>query len=198
MSDIETLATRGVENITSPHTDIVDGPSKYEATMTLQYTEIYEHPSSALGGSAGDGYLSLHSVTGTFTVPAGVTRVRVAMCSGGKSSSSNGVRGAWESSYFGNIDSDKNATNWCSGCDASFTFKNYNASDVPVVTDKYGGRSKSGNGRFGARYRSRDGLAGYYSGYVNVTPGQKIKWRAGRGGNKAGVGFILIAYGEGV
>jgi hypothetical protein len=33
MSDIETLATRGVENITSPHTTIVTGPEKYEAAM---------------------------------------------------------------------------------------------------------------------------------------------------------------------
>lgn len=33
MSDIETLATGDVENITSPHTTIVTGPERYEAAM---------------------------------------------------------------------------------------------------------------------------------------------------------------------
>lgn len=165
------------------------------ATGKPPYTEILEHPSSANGGGAGDGINSLYSRTGTFVVPEGVTRVRVAMCSGGKSSSSNGVGNSWQSSYFGSIDSNANATNWCRGCDASFTFKNYNTSDPGFVTDQYGGSSKSGNGRWGAPYRSGDGTSGYYAGYVDVKPGQSIAWRAGRGGNKAGVGFVLIAYG---
>lgn len=159
------------------------------------YTEVLHHPSSANGGGAGDGYNSLYNYTGTFIVPKGVSRVRIALCSGGKSSSSNGVGNSWYSSYFGSIDSDANATNWCRGCDASFVFKNYNTSDVSMVTDKYGGQSKSGDGRWGAPCKSSNGTSGYYTGYVNVTPGQSIAWRAGRGGNKAGVGFVLIAYG---
>lgn len=176
---------------------VIKGGTTYAilATGKPPYTEILEHPSSANGGGAGDGINSLYSRTGTFVVPEGVTRVRVAMCSGGKSSSSNGVGNSWQSSYFGSIDSSANATNWCRGCNASFTFKDYNTNNPGFVTDQYGGSSKSGNGRWGAPYRSGDGTSGYYTGYVDVKPGQSIAWRAGRGGNKAGVGFILIAYG---
>ena len=177
---------------------VIKGGTTYAilATGKPPYTEILEHPSSANGGSAGDGNHSLYSRTGTFVVPEGVTRVRVAMCSGAKSSSSNGVKNSWQSSYFGSIDSDANATNWCRGCDASFTFKDYDhALGEGASLDQYGGYSNHGNGRWGMPYRYSDGQTGYYSGYISVTPGQSIEWRAGRAGNKGGQGFILIAYG---
>ena len=164
-------------------------------TLTQPYTELLIHPSTAYGGSAGDGAHSLHNRIGTFTVPEGVTRLRIALCSGGRSSSTNGVRGDWYSSFFGEFDSEKNAMNHCRGCEASFVFKDYNTSDAPFIKDIYGGTSRSGPGGFGCPYRYRDGKAGYYTTYMDVTPGQEIPYRAGRGGNKAGPGFILIAYG---
>lgn len=121
---------------------------------------------------------------GSFTVPSGVYRLGVALCDGGRSSSSNGVRNDWHSSYFGNLDSTKNATNRCRGCDASMTFKDYNrASD--------GGRFGY-NGYYGAPYRYRDGMANYFSGYIDVTPGQVFNYRVGRAGNKACCGFVFV------
>ena len=67
MSDIETLATRGVENITSPHVWVVDGPAKFEAIIIPPYTE----KSWTTAG------------TYSFVVPASVTKIKVAGCGGG-------------------------------------------------------------------------------------------------------------------
>lgn len=136
---------------------------------------------------ASDSGHSRHDKTGTFTVPVGVYRIRVAMCDGGRSSSSNGVHNDWHSSYFGPLDSYRDRTNMCKGCNRSFTFVNHNKARD--------GNGELADGNCGAPYRYRDGSAGYYSGYLDVTPGQVISWRAGRAGNKAGVGFLLFGYG---
>lgn len=239
MSDIETLATGDVENITSPHEDIVDGSARYNASMSPLYTE------------------KSWTAAGTYEweVPENVNKVKVAVCGGGSGAVVLTLRGgtlssdAGGTSSFGNLISAQGAGavnaaartslsgyQWSTGSwgggyvrwDSPYARRGTAIAGDHVTaqngatgwalgfnsaTGSYGAGGYAYTGNPDYNNIAASGSAGMYAtGTFNVTPGQKIKVVVGAGGigrkyapdtsggnyNTGGVGFVLIAYGEGV
>lgn len=132
--------------------------------------------------------------TYTFVVPAGVSRVRVAVCGGGAGKGGWGAGGnGGDSSAFG-----VTATGGEGG-----TVFTYGVGGTPNGYDSKGNKltdgfalsfvKSSGGYGGGANY---GGSGGYDSQYANVTAGQSYNIVVGKSGGTNGVaGFVLIAYG---
>lgn len=132
--------------------------------------------------------------TYTFVVPAGVSRVRVAVCGGGAGKGGWGAGGnGGDSSAFG-----VTATGGEGG-----TVFTYGVGGTPNGYDSKGNKltdgfalsfvKSSGGYGGGANY---GGSGGYDSQYANVTAGQSYSIVVGKSGGTNGVaGFVLIAYG---
>ena len=151
-----------------------------------EYTEEFYAPSKTGHETA--------TITGTFTVPEGVTRIRVAVVGGGGGSSSNGTK-IGEDSFFGSVRA-TGGTNSSAGSPNGYYTNKVGFTRSFTMTRKslsteFG--DKNTLKEFGWPYSAYTG--GYNSTYITVTPGQVINWQAGRGAHKAGVGYVLIAYG---
>lgn len=165
------------------------------------------------------GQASNSNFSQTFTVPAGVTRVRIAMCSPGYKTKIESRDDRENEHYVQSYDINKETTTIKSsdnkininvktvqgskqfqyGCKASFKLE-----------ERSSGASR--NGFYGCpwvdfikKHPSGQKLTPpnnyYYSGYINVTPGQKITCTVGGkcGYNDSSFcGFILYAYGVGI
>lgn len=181
-------------------------------TGTPSYTQrLMTVPSGQASGS---------NVSETFTVPAGVTRVRIAMCAAGYKRSSytyddgehdqiaykyiNGETTTIKSSD-GKINIDVKTVGgrqtFQYGCKASFSLEK--RSSGATLSNFYGCPlydSVKGEGRGKNAYVYPPNNY-YYTGYINVTPGQQITCTVGgRCGqsNSSFCGFILYAYGVGI
>ena len=150
------------------------------------YTEEFYAPSKTGHETA--------TITGTFTVPEGVTRIRVAVVGGGGGSSSNGTN-IGEDSFFGSVRATGGTNSSAGSPNGYYTNKvgftrSFTMTRQSLSTE-FG--DKNTLKEFGWPYSAYTG--GYNSTYITVTPGQVINWQAGRGAHKAGVGYVLIAYG---
>ncbi len=139
----------------------------------------------------------LDSITtrGTFIVPEGVTRIRVACVGGGggDSSHNSGVDDG-EDSFFGSVRAtggtshsvgSPNGLSYMGRRDGYGFAKSFTMTIVP-----------SGYGSAYDNYSPyTSGSGGYISTYLDVTPGEQIAWQAGRGSHKGQGGYVLIAYG---
>ena len=139
----------------------------------------------------------LDSITtrGTFTVPAGVTRIRVACVGGGggDSSHNSGVDNG-EDSFFGSVRA-TGGTASSVGSPNGLSYKGRRdgygfakSFTMTVIPSGYGSA-------YDNYYPHTSGSGGYISTYLNVTPGEQIAWQAGRGSHKGQGGYVLIAYG---
>lgn len=173
-------------------------------TGTPPYTESFLSVPSASAGSK--------NVTGTFTVPAGVTRLRVALCPACIRKDwhwdTDGEHDTMVDDYykgtdttFGSISAQKNGNNqFTFGCKKSFTFEQRASGtgtktgfySIPSFTTRYND----------SRWSHKDEYNKYYTGYMNVEPNQKIKYSiggvSGQKNTPTSCGFILIAYGTGI
>lgn len=159
------------------------------------------------------------NVVKVLTVPAGVTRVRIAMCAGGykvtrqESKNSDGDP-IWVYAYDKNnetttikssdkkvnIDVEKVKGNkaFQYGCKASFKFEQRDRGEDREKFYGCPGRDFAANLEGGSSVAPNNY---YYSGYIDVTPGQEITCTVG---GKCGkddssfCGFILYAYGIGI
>lgn len=132
---------------------------------------------------------------GTFTVPEGVTKIRVACVGGGggDSSHNSGVDNG-EDSFFGSV---------IATGGTAYSVGTPNGLSYQGRRDGYGFEKSftmtiipSGYGSAYDNYSPHtSGSGGYISTYLDVTPGEKISWQAGRGSHKGKGGFVLIAYG---
>lgn len=130
----------------------------------------------------------------SFAVPAGVTRLRVAVCGGG------GGKGGWllggnggDSSAFGlTATGGRGGWRWGEGSGGEpngITFSGNSITDgFDISFDKLSGLYGKG-GQY-------SGSGGYASQYVDVTAGQTYTITVGAaGGSNGSAGFVLIAYG---
>lgn len=132
--------------------------------------------------------------TYTFVVPAGVSRVRVAVCGGGAGKGGWGAGGnGGDSSAFGvTATGGEGGTVWTYG--AGGTPNGYD-SKGNKLTDGFALSFVKSYGSYGggANY---GGSGGYDSQYANVTAGQSYSIVVGKSGGTNGMaGFVLIAYG---
>lgn len=152
------------------------------------------------------------NTTGTFTVPAGVTRLRIALCPScvthGTHWDDDGEHDVLVDDYykgtdttFGSISAQKNGSGqFTFGCKKSFTYE-ARSSGSATKTDYYS--IPSFTTRYNNdRYSHKDEYNKYYTGYMNVQPNQKISYSiggaSGQSNNPSSCGFILIAYGVGI
>ncbi len=181
-------------------------------TGTPSYTQrLITVPSGQASGS---------NVSETFTVPAGITRVRIALCAAGYKRSSytyddgehdqiaykyiNGETTTIKSSD-GKINIDVKTIGgrqtFQYGCKASFSLEK--RSSGATLSKFYGcplHDSVKGEGRGDNSYVYPPNNY-YYTGYINVTTGQKITCTVGGKcgqSNSSFCGFILYAYGVGI
>lgn len=152
--------------------------TQHTAVVSVPYTEKY-------WTDAGD-Y--------TFTVPSGVSRMRVALCGGG------GGAGAFAA---GNTGGDTRAFDlFATGGEggSAWTYGNGGtpngyASDGNKVTDGFALSFDKASGDYG-KGGNYGGSGGYDSQYVTVAAGQSYTLTVGGAGGSGGTGgFVLIAYG---
>lgn len=130
----------------------------------------------------------------SFTVPAGITRIRVALCGGGAG------QGAFAA---GNTGGDTRAFDlFATGGEggSAWTYGNGGtpngyASSGNKVTDGFALSFDKASGDYG-KGSSYGGSGGYDSQYVTVAAGQSYTLTVGGAGGSGGTGgFVLIAYG---
>lgn len=152
--------------------------TQHTAAVSVPYTEKY-------WTDAGD-Y--------TFTVPSGVSRLRVALCGGGAGAGGFGA---------GNTGGDTRAFDlFATGGEggSAWTYGNGGtpngyASDGNKVTDGFALSFDKASGDYG-KGGNYGGSGGYDSQYVTVTAGQSYTITVGGAGGNGGTGgFALIAYG---
>lgn len=132
----------------------------------------------------------------TFTVPDGITRVRVAVCGGGAGKGSligNGKDGG-NTSAFGITATGGHGGGvaWRKGAGGE---PNGHASTGNNVTDGFALSFDKSSGDYG-KGGNFGGSGGYDSQYVAVTAGQSYTITVGAAGGSGGTGgFVLLAYG---
>ena len=132
----------------------------------------------------------------SFTVPAGITRIRVAVCGGGAGKGSligNGKNGG-NTSAFGITATGGHGGGvaWGKGAGGE---PNGHASTGNNVTDGFALSFDKSSGDYG-KGGNFGGSGGYDSQYVAVTAGQTYTITVGAAGGSGGTGgFVLLAYG---
>lgn len=132
----------------------------------------------------------------TFTVPDGITRVRVAVCGGGagKGSLFSNGKGGGNTSAFGITATGGHGGGvaWSKGAGGE---PNGHASTGNNVTDGFALSFDKSSGDYG-KGGNFGGSGGYDSQYVAVTAGQSYTITVGAAGGSGGTGgFVLLAYG---
>lgn len=132
----------------------------------------------------------------TFTVPDGITRVRVAVCGGGagKGSLVGNGKGGGNTSAFGITATGGHGGGvaWSKGAGGE---PNGHASTGNNVTDGFALSFDKSSGDYG-KGGNFGGSGGYDSQYVAVTAGQSYTITVGAAGGSSGTGgFVLLAYG---
>lgn len=132
----------------------------------------------------------------TFTVPDGITRVRVAVCGGGagKGSLVGNGKGGGNTSAFGITATGGHGGGvaWRKGAGGE---PNGHASTGNNVTDGFALSFDKSSGNYG-KGGNFGGSGGYDSQYVAVTAGQSYTITVGAAGGSGGTGgFVLLAYG---
>lgn len=132
----------------------------------------------------------------TFTVPDGITRVRVAVCGGGagKGSLIGNGKGGGNTSAFGITATGGHGGGvaWRKGAGGE---PNGHASTGNNVTDGFALSFDKSSGDYG-KGGNFGGSGGYDSQYVAVTAGQTYTITVGAAGGSGGTGgFVLLAYG---
>ena len=132
----------------------------------------------------------------TFTVPDGITRVRVAVCGGGagKGSLVGNGKGGGNTSAFGITATGGHGGGvaWSKGAGGE---PNGHASTGNNVTDGFALSFDKSSGDYG-KGGNFGGSGGYDSQYVAVTAGQTYTITVGAAGGSGGTGgFVLLAYG---
>lgn len=132
----------------------------------------------------------------TFTVPDGITRVRVAVCGGGagKGSLVGNGKGGDNTSAFGITATGGHGGGvaWGKGAGGE---PNGHASTGNNVTDGFALSFDKSSGDYG-KGGNFGGSGGYDSQYVAVTAGQSYTITVGAAGGSGGTGgFVLLAYG---
>lgn len=132
----------------------------------------------------------------TFTVPDGITRVRVAVCGGGagKGSLIGNGKGGGNTSAFGITATGGHGGGvaWRKGAGGE---PNGHASTGNNVTDGFALSFDKSSGDYG-KGGNFGGSGGYDSQYVAVTAGQSYTITVGASGGSGGTGgFVLLAYG---
>ena len=132
----------------------------------------------------------------TFTVPDGITRVRVAVCGGGagKGSLVGNGKGGGNTSAFGITATGGHGGGvaWGKGAGGE---PNGHASTGNNVTDGFALSFDKSSGNYG-KGGNFGGSGGYDSQYVAVTSGQSYTITVGGAGGSGGTGgFVLLAYG---
>ena len=132
----------------------------------------------------------------TFTVPDGITRVRVAVCGGGagKGSLIGNGKGGGNTSAFGITATGGHGGGvaWRKGAGGE---PNGHASTGNNVTDGFALSFDKSSGDYG-KGGNFGGSGGYDSQYVAVTAGQTYTITVGAAGGSVGTGgFVLLAYG---
>lgn len=132
--------------------------------------------------------------THTFVVPAGVTRLRVAVCGGG-GGKGGGVLGGngGDSSAFGlTATGGRGGWRWGEGSGGE---PNGLASSGNSITDGFALEFDKSSGWYG-KGGQYSGSGGYASQYMDVTAGKTYTITVGAaGGSNGSAGFVLIAYG---
>lgn len=152
--------------------------TQHTAAVSVPYTEKY-------WTDAGD-Y--------TFTVPSGVSRMRVALCGGGagKGAFSAGNTGGDTRAFDLFATGGEGGSAWTYGNGGT---PNGYASDGNKVTDGFALSFDKASGDYG-KGGNYGGSGGYDSQYVAVTAGQSYTITVGGAGGNGGTGgFALIAYG---
>lgn len=132
----------------------------------------------------------------SFTVPAGITRIRVAVCGGGagKGSLISNGKGGGNTSAFGITATGGHGGGvaWGKGAGGE---PNGHASTGNNVTDGFALSFDKSSGDYG-KGGNFGGSGGYDSQYVAVTAGQSYTITVGAAGGSGGTGgFVLLAYG---
>lgn len=132
----------------------------------------------------------------SFTVPAGITRIRVAVCGGGagKGSLIGNGKGGGNTSAFGITATGGHGGGvaWGKGAGGE---PNGHASTGNNVTDGFALSFDKSSGNYG-KGGNFGGSGGYDSQYVAVTAGQSYTITVGAAGGSGGTGgFVLLAYG---
>ena len=132
----------------------------------------------------------------SFTVPAGITRIRVAVCGGGagKGSLIGNGKGGDNTSAFGITATGGHGGGvaWRKGAGGE---PNGHASTGNNVTDGFALSFDKSSGNYG-KGGNFGGSGGYDSQYVAVTAGQTYTITVGAAGGSGGTGgFVLLAYG---
>ena len=154
--------------------------TQHTAAVSVPYTEKYWTEAGS------------HS----FTVPAGITRIRVAVCGGGagKGSLIGNGKGGGNTSAFGITATGGHGGGvaWRKGAGGE---PNGHASTGNNVTDGFALSFDKSSGDYG-KGGNFGGSGGYDSQYVAVTAGQSYTITVGAAGGSGGTGgFVLLAYG---
>lgn len=154
--------------------------TQHTAAVSVPYTEKYWTEAGS------------HS----FTVPAGITRIRVAVCGGGagKGSLIGNGKGGGNTSAFGITATGGHGGGvaWGKGAGGE---PNGHASTGNNVTDGFALSFDKSSGDYG-KGGNFGGSGGYDSQYVAVTSGQSYTITVGAAGGSGGTGgFVLLAYG---
>lgn len=154
--------------------------TQHTAAVSVPYTEKYWNEAGS------------HS----FTVPAGITRIRVAVCGGGagKGSLIGNGKGGGNTSAFGITATGGHGGGvaWGKGAGGE---PNGHASTGNNVTDGFALSFDKSSGDYG-KGGNFGGSGGYDSQYVAVTAGQSYAITVGAAGGSGGTGgFVLLAYG---
>lgn len=154
--------------------------TQHTAAVSVPYTEKYWTEAGS------------HS----FTVPAGITRIRVAVCGGGagKGSLIGNGKGGDNTSAFGITATGGHGGGvaWGKGAGGK---PNGHASTGNNVTDGFALSFDKSSGDYG-KGGNFGGSGGYDSQYVAVTAGQSYTITVGAAGGSGGTGgFVLLAYG---
>ena len=154
-----------------------------QSTNVHEYTEEF----AAEGQYTGNKHMISVGKGGTFTVPEGVTRIRVACVGGGGTDSSHASRGGrGEDSYFGNVRA-TGGTRTSPGQPNGLTYTGKRDGDgfAKSFTMQIKGYYSGGYGGAYNNYGTSAGSGGYISTYIDVTPGQVIPWYAAGSDAKA-------------
>ena len=132
----------------------------------------------------------------SFTIPDGITRIRVAVCGGGagKGSLIGNGKGGGNTSAFGITATGGHGGGvaWGKGAGGN---PNGHASTGNNVTDGFALSFDKSSGDYG-KGGNFGGSGGYDSQYVAVTAGQSYTINVGAAGGSGGTGgFVLLAYG---
>lgn len=154
--------------------------TQHTAAVSVPYTEKYWTEAGS------------HS----FTVPAGITRIRVAVCGGGagKGSLFSNGKGGGNTSAFGITATGGHGGGVTFGKGAGGE-PNGHASTGNNVTDGFALSFDKSSGDYG-KGGNFGGSGGYDNQYVAVTAGQSYTITVGAAGGSGGTGgFVLLAYG---